>query len=157
MFAADRIRPVAAVAATVATVDQLTKWWALSALGSGETIEVLWTLRFVLVFNRGMAFSAGTSLGPLIGVVALVVTFVLVRLAARTADLVQRLAIGLIVGGAIGNVIDRLFRGDAWMRGAVVDFIDLQWWPVFNVADMGVTCGAVLLAFRAFRRSSIQP
>lgn len=157
MFVANRLRPVVAVAAMVTIVDQLTKWWALTALGDGERIDVLWTLRFVLVFNRGMAFSAGTSLGPLIGIVALVVTAVLIRLATRTADVVQRLAIGLIVGGAVGNVIDRLFRGDAWMRGAVVDFIDLQWWPVFNVADMGVTCGAALLAFRSFRRSSTEP
>lgn len=152
MSAAERIRPVAAIAAAVIAVDQLTKWWALSALADGGSIGVLWTLRFSLVFNRGMAFSAGTGLGPVIGLVAIGVTVVLVRLAIRTEDRVQRAAIGAIVGGAVGNVIDRLLRGDAWLRGAVVDFIDLQWWPVFNVADMAVTLGAVTLAVRAFRR-----
>jgi signal peptidase II len=50
-----------------------------------------------------------------------------------------------VVGGAAGNVCDRLFRGEAWFRGAVVDFIDLQWWPVFNIADIGVTVGGILL------------
>jgi signal peptidase II len=55
------------------------------------------------------------------------------------------LAVGLIVGGAIGNLLDRLFRAPGWFRGAVVDFIDLQWWPIFNVADIGVTVGGALL------------
>jgi signal peptidase II len=58
---------------------------------------------------------------------------------------------GLLIGGAVGNLVDRLFRGDAWMRGAVVDFIDMQWWPIFNIADMGVTIGAVLFAIAALR------
>ena len=61
-------------------------------------------------------------------------------------------AMGMIVGGALGNLGDRLFRGDAgFLHGSVVDFIDLQWWPVFNVADMGVVCGAVLLAITFLR------
>jgi signal peptidase II len=52
---------------------------------------------------------------------------------------------GMIVGGAWGNVVDRLFRGEAWLRGSVVDFIDLQWWPVFNIADSAVTVGVILM------------
>ena len=56
----------------------------------------------------------------------------------------------MIVGGALGNVLDRLFRGDGWMHGAVVDFIDFQWFPIFNVADMGVTIGAALLVLHSF-------
>ena len=51
----------------------------------------------------------------------------------------------MVMGGAAGNVVDRLFRGSGWFRGAVVDFIDLRWWPVFNVADIGVTVGGLLL------------
>ena len=58
------------------------------------------------------------------------------RCAAATSRLAD-VAVGLIVGGAVGNVIDRLFRGDGWFRGGVVDFIDFQWFPIFNVADMG--------------------
>jgi signal peptidase II len=60
------------------------------------------------------------------------------------------LGVSLVCGGAAGNVIDRLFRGDAWLRGAVVDFIDFQWWPVFNVADAAITVGAVLLLIATF-------
>jgi len=55
------------------------------------------------------------------------------------------LAAGLIVAGALGNLIDRLFRGDAWLRGAVVDFIDLQWFPVFNLADSAISVGAAIM------------
>jgi signal peptidase II len=55
-----------------------------------------------------------------------------------------------VCGGAAGNVVDRLFRGDGWLHGAVVDFIDLQWWPVFNIADAAITVGAVLLLVSTF-------
>ena len=63
----------------------------------------------------------------------------------RTKSRWNMVAIGLVVGGAIGNIIDRLFRGDGWFRGAVVDFIDPQWFPIFNVADIGVTVGGFML------------
>jgi signal peptidase II len=56
-------------------------------------------------------------------------------------------ATGCIIGGATGNVLDRVFRGSGFMSGAVVDFIDLRWWPVFNVADIGIVCGAIALAY----------
>jgi signal peptidase II len=60
----------------------------------------------------------------------------------------------MIVGGALGNVIDRAVRSDAgFLRGSVIDFIDLQWWPVFNIADVGVVCGAILLVIATFRGS----
>lgn len=133
------------VALGVLLVDQISKAWALVALDDGRIIDVFWTLRLNLVFNYGMAFSRGTGIGPLIGVVAVVVSVLLLRASRRAGSGFARVAFGLVVGGAIGNVVDRLFRGDAWMRGAVVDFFDLQWWPVFNVADMGVTVGATML------------
>lgn len=138
-------RPTLVVALAVLVVDQITKAWALVALDDGRIIDLFWTLRLNLVFNYGMAFSRGTGIGPLIGVVAIVVSVLLLRASRRTGSTVAKVAFGLVVGGAIGNVVDRLFRGDGWMRGAVVDFFDLQWWPVFNVADMGVTIGAAML------------
>jgi signal peptidase II len=133
-----------AIAAAVVLLDQLTKEWALNALADGP-IDVVWTLRFNLAFNKGMAFSQGTGLGPIIGVVALVVIVGLLVSIGRSTSRLYPLAVGLIVGGAIGNLLDRLFRAPGWFRGAVVDFIDLQWWPIFNVADIGVTVGGALL------------
>lgn len=129
--------------------DQVTKHWALSALADGRTIDLVWTLRFNLVFNQGMAFGQGRGLGPVIGVVAIVVVVALLVSFRRGGSSLGGVGVGLVVGGALGNVVDRLFRNDAWFRGAVVDFIDLQWFPVFNIADMAINIGAGLLILGA--------
>lgn len=140
-------------ASVIVVVDQLTKWWALNALDGGRTIDLVWTLRFALAFNEGMAFSRGTGLGKVIAVVALGVIVALVRSLRTNLDVRTRVAMTLVIGGAIGNLVDRIFRASTWLDGAVVDFIDLQWWPVFNVADMAIVCGAVLLAAGVLRGS----
>jgi signal peptidase II len=134
----------------VVLVDLMTKHWALGALSGGRTIDVVWTLRFNLHFNTGIAFSQLTGFGVVVGFLAIIVAIGLLVWSTRQPSSFVRLAIGLIVGGAVGNVIDRVFRGDGWMRGAVVDFIDFQWFPTFNVADMGVSVGATLLVLGAF-------
>jgi signal peptidase II len=138
------LRVSLAIAAAVVLVDQLTKEWALDALAD-EPIDVVWTLRFNLAFNKGMAFSQGSGLGPIIGVVALCVIVALLVSVGRSSSRLYPLAVGLITGGAVGNLLDRLFREPGWLRGAVVDFIDVQWWPIFNVADIAVTVGGALL------------
>jgi len=140
-----RLGLVVAVAAGVVVVDQLTKWWAIETL-STRTIDVVWKLRFILVENKGTAFSLTQSGGPVITLLALAVVGGLLWYSRGVSSKWGLVALGLIAGGAIGNLIDRAFRGDAgFMQGAVVDFIDVQFWPVWNVADMGVTIGAVLL------------
>jgi signal peptidase II len=132
------------VAAAVVVIDQATKAWALEALDDRD-IHVLWTLQFNLARNSGMAFGRGTGIGPIIGVVALVVVAALLVSLRRQANVMSTVAVGLVAGGAAGNVIDRLFRSPGWLRGEVVDFIDFQWWPIFNVADMGITIGGLML------------
>jgi len=140
-----RVGLVVAIAAAVVVVDQLTKWWAVDTL-STRTIDVVWKLRLVLVENRGTAFSLTTSGGPLITLLALAVVGGLLWYSRGVRSRWALVALGLIAGGAIGNLVDRAFRGDAgFMQGAVIDFIDVQFWPVWNVADMGVSIGAVLL------------
>jgi signal peptidase II len=135
-----------AVAALVVLFDQLTKTWAVNALDDGHDVDVIWTLRFHLTFNGGMAFSQGRGLGPVIGIVAIIVVVILLVSLRRTGSTVAAVAVGLVVGGAAGNILDRLFRsGDGFLKGEVVDFIDLQWWPVFNVADAAVVIGGILL------------
>jgi signal peptidase II len=147
------------IAFAVVLLDQLTKHWAINALSDGRTIDVVWTLRFNLAFNSGMAFSRGTGLGPVIAVVATVV-IVWLLISLRTAG--SRLSVfgmGMVIGGAAGNLIDRIFRGDAWLRGAVVDFIDFQWFPIFNIADTAINVGAAALILNAFlqaRRSRVE-
>ncbi|MFM7047136.1 MAG: signal peptidase II [Actinomycetota bacterium] len=135
----------------IVVVDQLTKHWALNRLSGGRTIDLVGSLRFNLAFNKGMAFSQATGAGPVIGALAFVVIIVVVLWMRRSAQGMAALAAGLIVGGAMGNLIDRLFRGDAWLRGAVVDFIDLQWWPVFNIADSAISVGALLMIVASVR------
>ncbi len=130
--------------------DQLTKHWSLNALNAGKTIQIFWTLQFNLVFNSGMAFSQGQGIGRIIGLLAIAVVIGLLMSLRKPMSLVTVIGTGLLVGGACGNIFDRMFRGDGWMSGAVVDFIDLQWFPVFNVADSAVTIGAGLLILGAF-------
>ena len=137
----------AGAAVAVLVLDILTKGWAVSALSDGRDIHILWTLHFALTHNEGMAFSTGTNIGPFIGMLAIVVIAILVATMRKQSNTMSLVATGCIVGGATGNVLDRVFRGTGLMDGAVVDFIDLRWWPVFNVADIGIVCGAIAVAF----------
>lgn len=139
------------VAAGWLLLDQLTKWWASHTLDD-RVIDLVWTLRLHLVTNTGASFSLGEGLGPLIGVVALVVVGILLWTGRSIGSRVGAIGLGLVLGGALGNLLDRGFRGgEGFMGGAVVDFIDFQWWPIFNVADMGVVVGAGLLLIASMR------
>jgi signal peptidase II len=137
------------IASVVVVIDQLTKHWAVNALSDGESRHVLWSLHWNLAFNSGMAFSRAQGIGPYIGALALVVVIAMVISLRRSKGLGSSVAVGLVVGGAVGNIVDRLFRGDGWLHGSVVDFIDLEFWPIFNVADMGVSIGGVLILLAA--------
>ena len=140
-------------AAAVVAVDQLTKWWALEALDGGRVIDLVWTLRLRLVFNTGAAFSSFQGLGPLLGVAAVAVAAALLLNRRLVSGRWSAIAAGCVAGGALGNLADRLFRSDdGFLAGAVVDFIDVQWWPVWNVADMGVVLGGAALVWHAYRR-----
>lgn len=141
--------------ASIVVADQLTKHWALNRLSGDRTIDLVGSLRFNLAFNRGMAFSQATGAGPVIGALGFVIVIVIVLWLRRSATGVAAVAAGMIVGGAIGNLIDRLFRGEAWLRGAVVDFIDLQWFPIFNIADSAISIGAVLMILASFRKPAV--
>lgn len=132
-------------AAAVLAIDQLTKWWAVETLDT-RTIDVVWTLRLHLTINYGSAFSVAPGRGAVISVLALVVVAILLRSGRYATKPGMAVAVGLVSGGALGNLIDRAFRaGDGLLGGGVVDFIDLQWWPVFNIADTAIVVGALML------------
>ena len=133
------------LAAVVVAIDQITKHWALGRLGDGEVIHVLWTLQFNLAFNSGMAFGRAQGLGPVIAVVATVVIVWLLVSFRRASSRLSIVAVGLVIGGAAGNLVDRTFRGGEFLRGSVVDFVDFQWFPIFNVADVAINIGGALL------------
>jgi len=148
-----RLGLVACVAVVVLVADQASKWWAINRLNGGEIIDLVGSLRFNLYFNTGVAFSLGSGdgLGPWISVLAIGVV-VAVSFGATSRYPLGAVASGLISGGAIGNLLDRAFRGDqGFLHGAVIDFIDPQWWPVFNVADAAIVVGAILLVIASFR------
>lgn len=134
------------IALSVIVLDQLTKHWAVTSLGTDREIDLFWTLRLNLAFNNGMAFGQGQGFGPVIAVIATVVIVYLLVSLQTEASAMGTIGMGLLIGGAAGNLIDRLFRGDdGFLRGGVVDFIDLQWFPIFNIADIAINVGAVLL------------
>ena len=135
-------------------VDQLTKDWAVGSLSDGRVRHVVWTLQWNLSFNSGMAFSKGQGIGPIIGLAALVVVVVIAASVRHSTSRVVDVAAALVMGGAIGNLVDRLFRGEGWLHGSVIDFIDFQWFPIFNVADIGVNVGGGLfILWSLFSRS----
>lgn len=136
----------AAAAAVVVALDQLTKAWVVDALDDGRIIDLVWTLRLRLTFNDGAAFSLGGGSGGLLAVAGLIIVAVVYRSVLQWPGRLPPIALGCVLGGALGNLTDRVFRD-----GAVVDFIDLQWWPLFNVADIGITCGAVALVLLSVR------
>ena len=138
-----------AVAALVVVLDQVTKRWVLSSLTASAPRHVIWTLQWNLSFNSGMAFSKGQGIGPIIGLAALVVVVMIALSVRDNSSRVVAVAAGLVMGGAVGNLGDRLFRGRGWLHGSVIDFIDFRWFPIFNVADIGVNVGGALFVLWA--------
>ena len=139
-----RLRLTIAIALAIAAMDQISKHWAVNSLTGQPPRHVLWTLQWNLSFNSCMAFSKGQGIGPVIGLIAVVIVVVIVLAVRKNQSRVVAAAAGFVVGGAMGNLLDRLFRGAAWLHGSVVDFIDFQWFPIFNIADMGVNIGGAL-------------
>ena len=153
-----RGRLVGTLLAIVSVVgfDQLTKWWAVDRLAEGrctpETcIDVIGSLRFHLHYNFGASFSTGTGFGRWFGVLAILMSAFLIRAALRSDSVRTAVLFGCIAGGALGNLADRAFRAeDGFLSGGVVDFVDLQWWPIFNVADAAIVVGVFLLVLDQF-------
>ena len=136
-----------ATAAVWLGLDQLTKQWALSALADGPN-HVIGPLSFRLVFNSGSAFGINALSGLWLGLLAIAVVVLLFFYSRSLPSRAMTVLLGFVIGGALGNLADRIFRaGDGFMSGRVVDFIDLSRWPVFNIADSGIVVGAIGAAF----------
>ena len=130
----------------VVVADQVSKWLVVSNFYLGESIELLGSwLNFTYVCNTGAAFGllAGKT-WVFILLTLIIAGGILYYFFTYRPPLVLQLALGSVTGGALGNLIDRL------SRAGVVDFIDLGWWPVFNIADSAVCCGAILLLIHSF-------
>ena len=132
----------------VLLVDQITKSIAVSKLDPSEPIRLFWTLQLNIIRNPGASFSIGKSITPLIAAVAILASIIIGYLGLKETTLKLKSLYGVVLGGVLGNVMDRIFRkGDGFLSGEVVDFIDFQWWPIFNFADMALVIGLPLLLF----------
>jgi signal peptidase II len=143
---------VAVIAVGVLSVDQATKAWAVGALTGRGPVDVVGSLlRFELVRNPGAAFSFATGMTWVFTLVATAVVVVIVRVSRKLGSVGWSVALGLLLGGALGNLTDRLLRAPGFAVGHVVDFLELPHWPVFNVADMCIDTAAALIALLAVR------
>jgi signal peptidase II len=150
-----RIGLLLAVAATVFVVDLAAKAIVVATLSHRPPVRLLGGLLTLRVLrNSGAAFSIGTSMTAVFTLIAVAVIISILRTSRRLRSLPWAITLGLLLGGATGNLGDRLFRSPGPLRGYVVDWIQLPHWPVFNVADSAIVCGgilAVLLAARGVR------
>ena len=150
-----KLSVVIGVALTVLALDVTTKVIVVRALANRPPIRLLdGFLTLLLLRNSGAAFSIGTSMTIVFTVIAAAVIFYILRAARKLRSLPWAITLGLLLGGATGNLSDRIFRSPGLFRGDVVDWIQLPHWPVFNLADSAIVCGgalAVLLALRGIR------
>ncbi|MDV6275494.1 signal peptidase II [Rhodococcus erythropolis] len=135
-----------AIAAVILLSDILTKVWAVAAVKPGQPIEIIGdVVTFTMVRNPGAAFSMATSMTWILTLVAIGVVIGVIKIGRTLRSPWWALGLGLVLGGALGNLVDRFFRSPGIMRGHVVDFVSVGWWPVFNIADSAIVCGAILL------------
>ena len=139
----------------VTLIDQITKYLSVSYLENSDPVRLLWgAVYLTLVRNSGAAFSLGTDITFVFPLVALVVLTVLGFVIWRVRSVAWAVALGLVLGGVIGNLGDRLFRSPGPLQGHVVDVVSLlapdgRVWPVFNAADSSIVCGGILLVLLA--------
>jgi lipoprotein signal peptidase len=150
-----RVGTLTAIALAVLAADIATKVTIVATLSDRAPVRLLAGLLTLRVWrNPGAAFSFGPSLTVLFSAIAVGVIIYILRTSQRIRSLAWAVALGLLLGGASGNLTDRIFRFPGPMRGYVVDWIQVPHWPVFNVADSSIVCGgilAVLLAVRGIR------
>ncbi|WP_369406769.1 signal peptidase II [Blastococcus haudaquaticus] len=152
-----RTRLLLTLAAAVLAADLATKLLVVATIEPGEDIRVLGgALYLTNLRNTGAAFSFAEGFTVLFTLVAAVVAVVIVRTARRLFSTGWAVTLGLVLGGAVGNLIDRVFRDPGFLRGGVVDFLsvfgpDGSVFPVFNVADSAIVCGGILGALLALR------
>ena len=145
-----------AVAAVIVTIDQIAKVLAVAKLEKAQPVELIGdTVRLVLLRNPGAAFSMGTEFTVVLTVIATVVVAGLIWYSRRVHSRWWAWGLGLILGGAAGNLVDRYFRAPGVLQGHVVDYVSVGWWPVFNVADSCLVAGVIVVAVAVFRNVDV--
>jgi signal peptidase II len=143
---------VPVIAALVLLADQTSKWAAVEQLAGRGRVDVIdGVLWLHLTRNAGAAFSMATGATWLLTVVALVVVVAIIRISRKLGSRGWAVALGLLLGGALGNLGDRLFRAPSFFHGHVIDFLEFPHWPIFNLADSSIVTAAVLIALLSVR------
>ncbi|MFG1774090.1 signal peptidase II [Nocardia salmonicida] len=141
-----RLTTLLIIAVVLFGLDLLTKCLAVAFIDPGESVPIIGDFaRFTLVRNPGAAFSMATGMTWLLTLIAAAVVIGVIRIGRTLRSLWWAIGLGMVLGGALGNLVDRLFRYPGPLQGHVVDFVAVGWWPVFNVADSAIVCGAILL------------
>ncbi len=141
-----RLRLLLSIAAIVLALDIVTKVLAVKLLPPGQPVPIIGdTVTWTLVRNSGAAFSMATGYTWVLTLIASGVVVGIFWMGRRLVSPWWAVGLGMILGGAMGNLVDRFFRAPGPLRGHVVDFLSVGWWPVFNVADPSVVGGAILL------------
>jgi signal peptidase II len=141
-----RLRLLLSVAAVVLALDIVTKVVAVKLLTPGQPVSIIGdTVTWTLVRNSGAAFSMATGYTWMLTLIATGVVVGIFWMGRRLVSPWWAIGLGMILGGATGNLVDRFFRSPGPLQGHVVDFLSIGWWPVFNVADPSVVGGAILL------------
>jgi len=147
-----RVGILLTVAAAVYALDVISKLLVVAKLTPDQPVHVLGSfLQLTYTRNSGAAFSIGWGYTAVFSLIAVGVILVILRLARRLYSAPWALALGLLLGGAIGNLTDRIARAPGLFRGWVVDFIQFPHFAIFNVADAAISCGGVLMVLLAFR------
>ncbi|MDL5201037.1 signal peptidase II [Streptomyces sp. ALI-76-A] len=147
-----RIAVLFAVAAFAYALDLVSKMIVVAKLEHHAPVEIIgdW-LRFEAIRNAGAAFGFGEAFTVIFTVIAAAVIVVIVRLARKLYSLPWAIALGMLLGGALGNLTDRIFRSPGVFEGAVVDFIAPKHFAVFNLADSAIVCGGILIVLLSFK------
>lgn len=139
------------IALAVVILDLATKRMAAVEFRDGGVTVIPGRLSFTFTENPGAAFSLFQNAGPVLGVAAIVVSVVVLAALWRPRPTLELIALGLVLGGAMGNLLDRIFRGPGFLDGKVIDWIALWPIPTFNVADAAVTTAVGLLLIHAWQ------
>jgi signal peptidase II len=146
-----RIPVLIGVAALAYVLDVLSKLWVVHSLEGHQPIDILGHyLRLEATRNPGAAFGMGAGMTIIFTLIAVGVIAVIARLSRRLYSLPWAIALGLLLGGAVGNLTDRIFRSPGGFQGRVVDFVHPEHFAIFNLADSAITCGGVLVVLLSF-------
>lgn len=150
-----RVGVLLVVAVLAFLIDLGSKLLVVARLENHAAIKVIGdVVTFQVIRNSGAAFGMGQALTVVFTMIASAVIVVIWRIARRLYSLPWAIALGLLLGGALGNLTDRLFRSPGVFRGHVVDFISVQHFAVFNLADSAIVCGGILVVLLSFRGSN---